>query len=223
MKNQFYLFIVLLFVGTTVNAQEEIIIEPGVGFINEIILADTLADGSRVGDRVYVLKRDADYLVRGAFENIGWKLHIKAEEGTGALPYVRPYPSTDGTINTTFINLKGHGEFENIYFDGQPESDGAGIATRIWRCSYEGLELTVEGCVIDNCGQSAFFVGSAANYIRVNNCQFYNMGILWKYDIGNGRIFDCRGSEINEFSLTNSTFANSVDRIIRHRGGDGVM
>ena len=30
-------------------------------------------------------------------------------------------------------------------------------------------------------------------------------------------------SDINYFSLTNNTFVNNVDRIIRHRGGEGVM
>jgi hypothetical protein len=66
-------------------------------------------------------------------------------------------------------------------------------------------------------------IPKAADWVKVNNTQFFNMGIIAQSDFGNGRVFDCRDSEINLFSLTNSTFVNSIDRIVRHRGGSGVM
>ena len=76
------MFLAIIFFGAVANAQTEKIIEPNVGFLNHIIVGDTAADGSRV-DTKYILRRDAEYLISGSFENHGWKLHIEAEAGTG--------------------------------------------------------------------------------------------------------------------------------------------
>ena len=84
------------------------------------------------------------------------------------------------------------------------------MAGRVWRSEFEGIKLDVDGCVI-------------ANWVKVSNCPFYNMGKIATYDLGNGRVFECRNSEIKLFSLTNRTFANNIDRIICHRGGSGFM
>jgi len=96
MKIKFTLLLMLaFFIGTAVNAQVEKIIEPDVGFLDDLIVGDTAADGTRLSD-VYVLRRDASYLVQGPFENHGWKLHIKAEDGTGEIPYVQVFAQVDG-------------------------------------------------------------------------------------------------------------------------------
>jgi hypothetical protein len=205
--------------------QEEVnkkIIEPNIGFLDDLIVGDTASDGSRV-QTVYILRRDAEYLVQGPFENHGWKLHIEAEEGTGKKPHVMPYPQADGSIFGNLMTLYGDGEFKNIFFDGRPQDQTQPACGRIWRSEYEGLKLDIEGCVLANCSQNGIMLPKASDYVKVNNCQFFNMGIIAQSDFGNGRVFDCRDSEINLFSLTNSTFVNSIDRIVRHRGGSGVM
>ena len=52
----------MLFVATPLLAQNELVIEPGTSeqpvFINSIIHADTLENGERNPDRVYVLRRN---------------------------------------------------------------------------------------------------------------------------------------------------------------------
>jgi hypothetical protein len=224
MRTKFTLLLLLaFFIGTAgVSAQVEKIIEPGVGFLDDLIVGDTAADGARLSD-IYVLRRDADYLVQGPFENRGWKLHIKAEDGDGEIPYVQVFAQEDGSIFGNMITLYGDGEFENIYFDCQGADPAARPAGRVFRSEFEGAKLDVRGCVFANCGQNGVMLPKATERCVIDNCLFVNQGRFAFYDYGNGRVFDCRDSEIELFSLTNSTFVNNVDRIVRHRGGSGVI
>jgi hypothetical protein len=225
MKLKFtFLFLLALCLGTVAKAQTEVIIEPDVGFVNIIIMADTNTDGSRVTpDAVYVLRRDGHYYFQGPFENRGFKLHMKAEEGEGKRPYVQSYPDLEGNIAGNMITGYGDIEMENIYFDcdgPDPEARGGG---RVLRSEFVGAKIEFTGCVFANCGQNGVMLPKATDYCKIDNCLFVNQGIIAFHDFGNGRVFDCRDSDINLFSLTNSTFVNNVDRIVRHRGGTGVM
>jgi len=69
MKLKFtFLFLLALCLGTVAKAQTEVTIAPTDGFVNEIIMADTNTDGTRVTpDAVYVLQRDALYYTSGPF------------------------------------------------------------------------------------------------------------------------------------------------------------
>jgi len=223
MKQKFYLFLVLtLVIGSITNAQVTKILEPNVGFLDDMIVGDTLPNGTRT-ETTYILKRDATYYIQGVFANHGWKLRIKAEEGTGARPHIQPYAQEDGSIYGNMFDLYGDGEFENLFFDGQGTEATATPCGRIFRNYYIGLKLDIKGCALANCSQNGIMIPSPAKYVKMDNCEFYNMGRFAFSDFGNGRVFDCRDSEIDTFYVTNSTFANMVDRVIRHRGGSGVM
>ena len=224
MKKFYFIFLIALGIGTMVQAQTQKIIEPNVGFLNHLIMGDTLANGARVdSSTVYILRRNATYYLQGPFENYGWKLHLKAEDGPGKIPYVQTYPQLDGTIFDHMIRNYGDLELENIFFDCQGQDPASRPAGRVVRSEFEGAKITIKGCVLANSRQNGIMLPKATDYVIVDNCHFYNMGRFAFSDFGNGRVFDCRDAAINLFSLTNSTFANSVDRIIRHRGGSGVM
>ena len=225
MKLKFtFLLLLALCLGTVTKAQTEKIIEPDVGFLNILIMADTNTDGSRVTpDAVYVLRRDATYYVQGPFENHEWKLHLKAEEGEGERPYVQAFPQLDGTIYGHMIRNYGDVELENIFFDCQGQDPAVAPAGRVIRSEYVGAKIDVTGCAFANCGQNGVMLPKATTYCKIKDCLFVNQGRFAFNDFGNGRVFDCRDSQIDIFSLTNSTFANNVDRIVRHRGGSGVM
>ena len=194
-----------------------------MGFLDDLIMGDTSATGERLSD-VYVLRRDAEYLIQGQFSNYGWKLHIKAEDGTGKIPYVSCFPQEDGTIYGHMIRNYGDVELENIYFDGEDKDNpDARPAGRVIRSEFEGAKIDVRGCTFANCSQNGVMLPKATDYCKIDNCLFVNQGRFAFSDFGNGRVFDCRDAAINLFSLTNSTFVNNVDRIVRHRGGSGVM
>ncbi len=200
----------------------EVVLEAGDGFLNDQIVGDTASDGTRI-ETVYVLRRDAEYLVSGVFENHGWKIHIKAEDGDGALPIVRVYPDAEGAIPWTMTALYGDLEIENLYIDCQPSDTEQPPASWPFVSNAEGASVTYESCVIANAGQGGVGIWGAADSVIINNCQFFNMGNISSLDLGNGRIIDCRSSEINYLAMTNNTFVNTVDRILRHRGGSGVL
>lgn len=225
MKRKFTILFLLAFCfGTVAKAQTEVPIAPDVGFVNEIIMADTNTDGTRVTpDAVYVLERDGHYYFRGPFENRGFKLHMKGADGTGKRPYVQSNPDAEGAIAGNMITGYGDIEMENIYFDCKgPNYDQKGSG-RVLRSEFVGAKIEFRGCVFANCGQNGVMLPKATEYCKIDNCLFVNQGIIAFHDFGNGRVFDCRDSDIGLFSLTNSTFVNNVDRIVRHRGGSGVM
>lgn len=225
MKLKFtFLFLLALCLGTVTKAQTEVPIAPGVGFVNQIIMADTNADGSRVTpDAVYVLERDQIYYTQGPFENRGFKLHIKAADGDGERPFLQSYPDGEGNIAGNMITGYGDIEMENIYFECKGPDDAARGSGRVLRNEFVGAKIEFRGSVFANCGQNGVMLPKATEYCKIDDCLFVNQGIIAFHDFGNGRVFDCRDSDIGLFTLTNSTFVNNVDRIVRHRGGTGVM
>ncbi len=225
MKVKFtFLFLLALCLGTLAKAQTEVPIGPTDGFLNQIIMADTNADGTRVTpDAVYVLQRGETYYSQGPFENRGFKLHMKAEDGDGQRPFVQSYPDTEGNIAGNMITGYGDIEMENIYFECKGPDDAARGGGRVLRSEFVGAKIEFRGSVFANCGQNGVMLPKATEYCKMDDCLFVNQGIIAFHDFGNGRVFDCRDSDIGLFSLTNSTFVNNVDRIVRHRGGTGVM
>lgn len=225
MKLKFtFLFLLALCLGTVAKAQTEVPIGPTDGFLNQIIMADTNADGSRVTpDAVYVLQRGETYYSQGPFENRGFKLQMKAADGDGERPFVQSYPDGEGNIAGNMITGYGDIEMENIYFECKGPDDAARGSGRVLRNEFVGAKIEFTGCVFANCGQNGVMLPKATDYCKMDDCLFVNQGIIAFHDFGNGRVFDCRDSDIGLFSLTNSTFVNNVDRIVRHRGGTGVM
>lgn len=214
------LFAMLL--GVTAYSQTEKIIEPKVGFLNDIIMSDTAADGTRE-EKIYVLRRDAEYLVSGAFANYDWKLHIKAEDGGGERPIIRVYQDDDGSIPWAMTTLYGNLELESIFIDAQPSTAEQSPTAWAFVSYYEGAELTFEDCIFNNVGQGAIGIWNAASSVTISNCKFYNMGNISFWDLGNGRMIDCRSSQVDQMTIKNNTIVNSVDRIVRHRGGAGII
>jgi hypothetical protein len=226
MKKLFTFSLLLILSAFCLKAQtpRTVIIEPNKGFLDDMIMADTLANGQRKDlNTVYVLRRNATYLIQGVFENKGWTLNIAAEAGTGKKPNVRPYPMVDGTLNSRLFTLSGAGKFENIYFDGEDLDAVFKPVTIIFYSSYEGLKLELEGCIIANAGQAGIQIFKATEYLKVNNCRFFNMGRMAFNDFGNGRVLDARDTQFGLISFTNSTFINNVDRVIRHRNSTGKI
>ena len=223
MKLKFYFLLILSFVIVSItDAQVTKVLEPNVGFLDDMIVGDTASNGARV-ETTYILRRNATYYIQGQFANRGWKLRIKAEDGTGLRPHIQPYAQESGVVYGNMFDLYGDAAFENLFFDGQGIDPDAQPCGRIFRNYYIGLKLDLKGCALANCSQNGIMIPNPAKYVKVEDSQFYNMGRFAFSDFGNGRVFDCRDSEIDTFYIANSTFANMVDRVIRHRGGSGVM
>ncbi len=216
----FFLFAILG--GFKAYTQTEITLESSDGYLNDQIMNDTNSDGSH-DETTYILKRDETYYVRGAFENYDFKLHMVAEDGSGAMPIIRPAPDIDGDIEMFLISLYNDFEAENIMFNGVEY--GTESVTSAWLIAsrYEGIIFKLNNCILINAGLGAVVTLKDANSVIITNSKFYNEGNIAYYDIGTGRMIDLRNTEVQKLIIEHNTIVNTVDRVLRHRDGNGVL
>lgn len=149
------------------------------GNLNEIIEADTLADGSRAHDVYRLVSLDTTYKFTGtitATEDI--TVVGVVDPSTGRPPTIQPAVLQDGSIPPTIFTLNGagiKGTFQNLYLLAKATNNTAnadGIAIQV---SADSVRLTVDNCVFD--GWQAFAIGYNANWddFFVTNSSFRNM------------------------------------------------
>lgn len=222
MKIKTTLFLVItVFLGINLYSQTTVTIE-SPAYLNEAILGDTAADGSHA-DKIYVLQRGGTYYVRGAFQNLNFKLHMVAEDGDGAMPIVRADLDKDGNQNWFMIGGQMDVEVEGIFFDAQSENEGYGPANWCFTYFGSGASMTFNNCVFANAGQGGVGAWSAIDEFTVTNCKFYNMGNIEFSDQGAGRMIETRDSQVNKLTVKHNTLVNCYDRLVRHRNGAGVI
>ncbi|MDZ7721831.1 MAG: hypothetical protein U5R06_03135 [candidate division KSB1 bacterium] len=139
------LFVCALMLFASSLFAREVVVEPGnPGILNETIHGDTTDTGERVdAATVYVLKRDAAYLITEPIVNRDYHLHIKAEDGAGDLPRISPAVEADGSFTQVF-NTRGDATLENLYIETISPLGGSrwgGI-----RFYGEGNKILVDGC-----------------------------------------------------------------------------
>jgi hypothetical protein len=149
-------------------------------------------------------------------------LRLKAEEGDGKLPVIQTYCQDDNTIQRDVISsLAGDVEFENITFIGEPAGNVEGTDPSYPRTFLSGssriTSITVKGCVFLGTYQSITRPG-AAQRVEFRDCLFANLGRVKDGLIGNGRIVDTRGNQIDTVILEHNTAVNTVNKLIRHTG-----
>lgn len=215
------LLAIALLLGISVSAQTRVVI-PAPAYLNESILGDTLPDGTHE-DKIYVLQRGGTYFVRGAFENLKFKLNLVADEGTGAMPIVRADLSDAGTQNWFMIGCQQDVNVDGIFFDAQSANEGYGPANWCFVNLGKNPNLIFNNCVFANTGQGGVGTWNAANVFSVTNCKFYNMGNITFSDQGAGRMVETRDSQVEKLIIRNNTMVNCYDRLIRHRNGAGVI
>ena len=222
MKTKITLFLVIaLFSIINVYSQTRVTI-PAPAYLNEAILGDTLPNGTHE-DKIYVLQRGGTYYVRGAFENLKFKLNLVAATGTGAMPIVRAELSDAGTQNWYMIAGQQDVTVDGIFFDAQSANEGYGPANWCFVNLGKNTNITFTNCVFANTGQGGVGTWNAANVFKVNNCKFYNMGNITYSDQGAGRMIETRDSQVEKLIITNNTMVNCYDRVVRHRNGAGVI
>ncbi len=201
-----------IFLGINVYSQTEV--SPSDGYLNEIILDDASEDG-------YILERDATYYVTGAFE-CNFKLKLVAADGDGALPIIRAYPATSG-MEWAMITLNDDCEFENIMISAAMEEGSSQADDWIVVSNGANVNLKFNNCIFINSQQGGIMATNAVDSIVITNCKFYNTSDISTDDPGNGRMVDFRSSDIAHAIIEHNTVVNSIDRIVRHRGGVGSL
>ncbi|MEL7161426.1 MAG: hypothetical protein AAFN92_11780, partial [Bacteroidota bacterium] len=212
-----------LLVSAGISAQSELT-PPDNEFLNEFIAGDTTATGERAAaDRVYVLERGKTYYVRGQFRTQIYPLHIRSAEGDGPRAIIRPSADQEGAINAQMIRVYDDAIFEDVHLDGTPFQEGQVRPFRLIRTEGEGSNLTVRNCILTNAAQALVRVNRAAGTVLFEDNIVGNMGDISRDNLGNGRVVDARGSSIENLLIEDNTFVNIMDRVVRHRGGSGVI
>jgi hypothetical protein len=213
-------------------------------FLNTIIGADTSGTGWKGASgitawqnhtRVYILQKNGLYPYNAQLNlRTNRKLVIRAEAGNYKIPAYggdfRPqiygYPVA-GTPPGRFVNLNQTGDtlvLKNVSICGIDESQIGTIDKN------QGNMLEIQGggsgsIYVDSCvlktvsGQIMQIGASSACHgytISVTNSIIADMGFIGNSNLGAGRGFDFRNSEVDTIIVENNTFINWQDRVVRH-------
>jgi hypothetical protein len=239
MKQLFYSFVVLAVLcllpalGFIADAQTARIVNvptyaAGGKYLNEFIAADSVGRGT-TDNTTYVLARDQVYFSNSYINNVGWTLRIRSSYGklTGSGTSRSGYPATifmklgsSGTQVSDFVQIAGNVSLSNLEISGYDETIGSTMLGTLFEelllCTSPGFNITIDSCILTNCGQGMIRLNSAPRVVQVTNSIFANMGSRLFSDLGNGRAIDCRNGSVDSLVLVNNTFVNNQDRVIRH-------
>ncbi len=222
------LFVVLVLAIMAPIVSADTIIEPNVGFVNEIISGDTTATGAR-NDSVYVFRRGATYWARNEISNSGWTMVLKAEDGDGPIPVIATWPDADGSIEHRLVTGRADCYLYNLYLDGMgPDLVDTSkldplfrMNGQLVRANASGAVFVADGCILNNCGQVTVRSSSGAQKVELTNCIITNAGQLSRDNLGNGRVLDFRDAATDSLIIKNTTIMNGEDRVIRHQDASG--
>jgi len=219
----------LLVAGSLAAAESVLTLVPYDGtpatYTNRQIVADTVANGGMLADRVYELVRGQLYLANAIFTvPAGRKLHIRAAAGAESKPVVYLWETGTGTNPTrpagNFAVLNGGNlELEDFCIAGfyEPEPDRiGGVQGGLINTTAAGSTIILDGMVLSNINGQHVRTGSNSVKVQVTNCVFANMGSLSTSNLGAGKGFDLREVACDSFIVVNNTFVNYQDRAIRH-------
>ncbi len=216
------LLAVLVLVPVGANSQNPVRV-PNTGFLNDFIMGDTLSNGTRRDtNAVYVLTRGLQYVSSAVMQNSGWTFRMKANDTTGTVPkpVVFLYPNATTQLPPGyFVNAKGNVTVKNIvlsgYFEPLPDYLSA-LQGALFDFAAAGFSLTLDSCLLTNTNGNHVRSSNAPKNIKITNCIFANMGYLGKSNLGAGKGIDIRGGSVDTLIVSNTTFVNWQDRIIRH-------
>jgi hypothetical protein len=195
----------------------EVIVEP---FINDNLALTIAADADNRASALpevttYVLKRNGIYPMVSRIDNEGYFLHIKGEEGDGALPKLVPSPKPDGTYNR-FFHFYDDAMFENV--DIEMAQPTGGFVVRGFRMYGVGMTLTAKGCYFQHDRGSAISIWADSCTVYVEDCIVNSSGHN-KSIQGNGRLIDIRPTIYQKkIVVKNTTCFDITDRIWRNMG-----
>jgi hypothetical protein len=182
MKQLLFLMAMVLFISAPnlLFAQATTLdISASEGNLNDIIEADTLADGTQAHDVYRLVSLDMTYKFTGTITATG-DITVRGvvDPSTGRPPCIQPAVLPDASIPPTIFTLNGagiKGTFENLYLLAlatNNTANGGGVAIQV---SGDNVRLTMDNCVFD--GWQTFAIGYNGQWddFFITNCHFRNM------------------------------------------------
>jgi len=131
------------------------------GNLNDIINADTLANGTRLNDVYQLVSLDTTYKFSGTIESRKSISVIGVVQASSKRPpCIQPAVLPDGTLPVTAFTLLGKQTtctFKNLYLLALATNNTADAAGQAFQVSADKVKLVVENCVFD--GWLGFGIG----------------------------------------------------------------
>ncbi len=219
--SRIFTLLVCAFSAFYLSAQSEMVIEPtDVGILNQTIFGDTTETGDRMDpDRVYVLRRDAPYLLSESMRWGGFHLRIKAEDGDGARPLLLFNVDAGGETLDQLFRLDAGADLTISGVHITCRDILGNTINRAIRMSGDGGTVRVDDCIIEEAGQSGFRLNADSIKLFVTNSVINRIGN--PVSPNNGRFMDNRGHPIDSIWIENSVVYNLTSRF--YRDGSGAL
>jgi len=203
-------------------------------YLNNLVAADSSSAAFLAGTRVYVLRKDGQYLFNGPMSTYQGKPMVFTVDPTdagysnaGLNPECYGVLSSSKKLPGYFIQMQNGGKVElhNINISGYRCGDAGGSDSLI---GYQqgvivgfgtagGIgRLIVDGCVLHGVNGNHLRTDGIVDSVIVTNTIFGDMGNVNPSNFGAGKGFDLRDVDIVYCKIQNCTFINAQDRIIRH-------
>ncbi len=197
----------------TRGAIRYVMVDQGVGTLNEAIFGDTLANGDRddVYNTIYVLADGGIYLSTGSMEH-RFPLTIIAEEGAAVKPKI--YPAVDDGNESARLFVP-RDDLTLIGLDISNTDELGARNKNTIRVKGDNAVITLIDCLLNEDTQAPFRLDAENVSVILKNCIVSNMD----QDYDNGRVVDDRGNDVATVWIENSTLYNIGSRIMRDGGG----
>jgi hypothetical protein len=171
--------VMLLSAPSILFAQATLDIYATQGNLNDIIEADTLANGTQAHDVYRLVSLDTTYKFTGTITATGdITVEGVVDPVTSRPPCIQPAVLPDNSIPLTIFTLNGtgiKGTFKNLYLLALATNNTANAAGQAFQVSADNVRLTVDNCVFD--GWLGFGIGYNGQWdsFFVTNSNFRNM------------------------------------------------
>lgn len=202
MKKLYTLLTLLMAMFAMVQAQEIVVVPPGVGTLNAAIKADS-------STKIYQLTAGEWYQLDGIIENNGWHLQIIGEEpADGGLPAtLQTNQDLEGNVFGKMFDAKGDITIKNIYImnvDLLGQIGGALLSNTAY-----SARTIVDNCVMEPVsGGNVILCRGGMDKIYFTNNQVFNMGHMLSPNDGHFFVTDASTTEegLDTLYVENNTF-----------------
>lgn len=206
------LFVVLFSGCATILAYAQRIVEvaPGINTLNQAIEQDEDPDNA-----VFVLARGEVYEFDQSIEYDGETLRIRAAEGDGPRPIIRPVVDITGASPAHHIAARSNLYLDDLILLGI--DDLGADATRQLRMQKDSTRLSINNCLFETIAQDFVRLDAPGISVYIRNTIGRNNGI--SDGQRGGRLLDTRGNDVDTLLIQNSTFYQMIRFVLRADGG----
>jgi len=173
---------------TTINAQSELVVPwtndggatVAMNSLYDTILADTLADGTKPTDRVYVLEVGGFYWNSERIDNNGWHLRIVGQDSDPTDEFMNPpviqmAAREDGSTPGGIIRGQGDLTIKNVWITGALTGSGDQSTYQPFQIDAANGTFVFDNIIFDRSNFAMIAFTNGGNNITVTNCTFRNL------------------------------------------------